>query len=869
MLKRIGMDNVFDNSLSDEQRKVAVCDQNILLLASAGTGKTKTMAAKILRLINEKQMDPSRILCLTFTNKACEETKERLLSAVGKDSLAVTVRTFHSFCFEIIDSEKRRSSAFFPQHVIYDEDDCQEIVNEFASSYREGTNDYINWALRYREEIFAFINLVKGYRLSKQIFSDDDVSDIVAAFLLLEKNDPDLLKKALRKNSSASDFLFRNGEAFLRLFESRLEENHAMDFNDLVTGVFRLFLNPETVERWKNKFSFIGIDEAQDTSVPEYGLIERLFGDSQIMLSGDFFQTIYQWRGSSPQTIIKEFSDKYSPVFFRLDENYRSTQTLTNASFAVLVSLFGDQARGFYPNGVKAMSSEEGDPVFVGSASDPESEAEKIYRKIAELSSHYPLSSMCVLTRSNSYGLGIASHFRSKGDGIGCFLIGDLKFYRRPEIKDVFAFLRLLLNPHDSLSVFRIAGNYISGVGPVTLGKISEEVKAGTCLSLSDFIDLDTLRSGDPYSLLFQKLGEGKVVVFDTETTGLDVRKDQIVQISAAKIGEGRKKIDAFDEFIRPTISVGDSAKIHGYTDEFLKAKGRPAKDVLAEFASFADGCVLVGHNVSFDLGILSSEFERNSLESPDFSKFYDTCLMAKQVYPRGPKNYKLSYLSQDYFGFEHKSSHRAGDDVMATVDLLTKMIDDDLRDGCLIRQRVVGEYGRRFEKFAQAVDSLRKKSETMGIDDLIREVIETMRIREHYKDSIDKQQALDNLIANAEITKREHSSTRDSIQDFLNMASLSNTEIDAMCKDKNILPIITIHQSKGAEFDVVFIAGMAEGRFPNYYGDPEEEKRLFYVAFTRAKEKLFISYPRVINSFSSYPSEFLSLLSKQYIQNW
>jgi DNA helicase-2/ATP-dependent DNA helicase PcrA len=818
------------DTLNEKQTEFVECDGNILLLASAGTGKTRCIASKISRLINEKKLEPSRVLCLTFTNKACEETKERLLSAVGGAALSATVRTFHSFCFQIIDFEKRRTSGFFPENVIYDEEDCKELISSIVDGV-EG-------------DIQKYVDAVKEYRNEKNIFTDDSDVDIIKAFQIIKNTDVGYLTKRITgKSSNLIQTFLDKGEDIIREYQKALADNNAFDFNDLVSGVYLLFMNQEVVARWRDKFSFICIDEAQDTSISEYRLISRLFGNSQIVLCGDFFQTIYKWRGSDPDYLISSFSEKYNPQKMSFDINYRSTKTLVNSCFHVLEGMFGMDVRVFYPNGVVPFSDETGDPIHLLACDNEEAECSCVYQKIENLAQTTELSKMCILTRSNKYGLRMAAYIRSRSSDLNCFLIGDLKFYRRPEIKDVFSFLRLIINRHDSLSASRIAQNYISGVGEATLKELSQVLKEEISLSLSDFIDLDTIKCGDPYYRLLDGLNNYRVVVFDTETTGLDVTKDEIVQISGEKIGIDGAVVSTFNAFIKPTKSVGVSFNVHGISDEFLQNNGEDPVDVLTRFQSFIDGCILVGHNVSFDIGILTSELKRHGLVLDKQPIFYDTCLIAKRVYPKGPKNYKLSYLSQEYFNFSHQSSHKSDDDVGATVELLMKMVNDDILPGAVQRQEIMTKYGYKFLKFATFLSELRREANDQTIDSLVSAIIEKAKIRDHYSKSQERMQALDNLIDISKVMKDQNKNTFDSIQELLNISSLTNTEIDVLCKNKNLLPIITVHQAKGAEFEDVFLVGFNDGNIPNYYGNIEEEKHIFYVAITRAMKRLFITY--------------------------
>jgi DNA helicase-2/ATP-dependent DNA helicase PcrA len=839
---------------NDNQLAFIQCDESSLLLASAGTGKTKSIAAKVSRLIKEKHLDAKKILCLSFTNKACDEMKERVLGDVGGDALPATIKTFHAFCFQIISEEKIRTTGLFPEEVIYDEDDCSEVVKS-VTPLDSGA-------------VLKFIDFIKEKRISDQYFVNDEASDLIDTANNLDQEGLIKLENALGKKLQAlAVTLLDQKETLLSGYEHALEENHALDFNDLVSGVYRLFKDDSLVKRWQERYSFICIDEAQDTSLSEYRLLQKLFGGSQIVLCGDFFQTIYQWRGSEPDLIIREFRDRYAPQEFSFDVNYRSTKTLVDAGYAVLQRLFGDRVKSFYPNGVTAFRKEAGSPILITETTDPLDEAEAIFEEVTHLRDYYPLSKMCILTRSNNYGLAIASYFRERSSQLKCFVIGDLKFYRRSEIKDALAFMRLLVNPYDSLAVARIAEKYIPGVGSVTLNEVIASLKDSSGLNLADFVNVQTLRFGDPYLSLLSALDKSEAIVFDTETTGLDVNKDEIVQISAERINSKGKVLGSFNRFLRPSIPVGPSAAIHGYSDAFLKENGEDPILVLKDFLEFIKGCILVGHNVSFDCGILFSEARRYGVQMDGLPEYFDTCVMAKSIYQVGPKNYKLSYLSQEYFHFSHVSSHQANDDVAATVELLMKMLNEAIIPGTLRRQQIISQYGGKFLKFATALEELTNDYDKISFGQLVEKIIDVMKIRTKYSSSADSKMALDNLIANAEAMAESSLSSRENIQEFLNKASLTNTEMDAMCKKDDMLPIITVHQAKGAEFDVVFLAGVNDHQFPNFYGNSEEEKRIFYVAITRAKELLYISYTSLNkNGYPAYRSPYLGCIPSFFV---
>ena len=259
-----------------------------------------------------------------------------------------------------------------------------------------------------------------------------------------------------------------------------MHELHGMDFTDLIVRAGELFSQPELALRWARRFVYINIDEVQDTSALEYDIISRIFGSSHLLLCGDYFQTIYEWRGSHPELVLRKYQQDYHPCRIVLHENYRSTQVLLRASFASLQELFPERVSALYPEGITAVSAERGEPIVFKGAMDFTEEAQWIYYRIQQLPvSDY--SRVCILTRSNRYNKDLSAQFRSlgrlqpEGQRLPFMLIDEVKFFRRQEVKDVLAFLRLLVNKHDVASFVRILNRFAQGIGPATIRKLSSE----------------------------------------------------------------------------------------------------------------------------------------------------------------------------------------------------------------------------------------------------------------------------------------------------------------------------------------------------------------------------------------------------------
>ncbi|KDR95976.1 UvrD/REP helicase N-terminal domain-containing protein [Peptoclostridium litorale DSM 5388] len=249
------------------------------MLASAGTGKTNTLALRIAKIIDTSKANADEILCLTFTNRACKEMKERVISMLGKEGLDITVRTFHSFCFDVIKAEGKKKSDVSFDFIIFDEQDCMEIIEE----------------LRYG---FSAASIQKIIDLIKPLCIDLDTTDYKRIITSLDKNHRDKLKDCCKDENYCIDYELYNsilgeGHILIEEYNSILSERHALDFNDLLINAYDLLKDHNTKSIWSNRYKYIHIDEVQDTSTREYKIISKLFSNNNVMICGDYYQTIY------------------------------------------------------------------------------------------------------------------------------------------------------------------------------------------------------------------------------------------------------------------------------------------------------------------------------------------------------------------------------------------------------------------------------------------------------------------------------------------------------------------------------------------------------------------------------------------------
>ncbi|MFA6850007.1 MAG: UvrD-helicase domain-containing protein, partial [Selenomonadaceae bacterium] len=361
--------------LNEKQQKVvADLENNILLTASAGTGKTSTISYRVNRIIQAGVARPDEILCLTFTNRACKELEKKIMPLVKHNGQSVVIRTVHSFCYDVLQTEAKNSLEISMDFVIFDEDDCKEIINTL------NVYDH-NIALLQR-----FINDVKHYRAAYDIYSTNAATDytqtIARMFLEEAKCMQDIfVYESYNHGKLLREYLLTEGNQLVSNYNDCLQQMNALDFNDLIIKVYELFKEQSIEKRWREKFKYLIIDEMQDTSLFEYRIIAGLFFGNNVMLCGDCFQTIYEWRGSCPKEILQIFKGDWLPEVISFDKNYRATKTLLNASYACLQNLFGDKVDA-YTMPVTPMKREAGAKITMQSLPGIDAEARWIYEKI-------------------------------------------------------------------------------------------------------------------------------------------------------------------------------------------------------------------------------------------------------------------------------------------------------------------------------------------------------------------------------------------------------------------------------------------------------------------------------------------------------
>jgi DNA helicase-2/ATP-dependent DNA helicase PcrA len=435
-------------------------DGPMIVIAGAGSGKTRVLTYKIAYLMTEG-VDPFNILALTFTNKAAKEMKERIATIVGNEAKNLWMGTFHSVFARILRIEAHKIG-YTSNFTIYDSDDSQKLVSRIIKEFNLDKDQY-----KYKS-IFSRISSMKNSFITPNNYLNNEE-------LLLSD-----------KISNRSKFYQIYNEYVERCFKAG-----AMDFDDLLLKTNELLNSyPDTLSKYQNIFKYILVDEYQDTNHSQYLIIRALSDKFQnICVVGDDAQSIYSFRGANINNILNFQKDFPDSKIFRLEQNYRSTKNIVNAANSLIENNQKRLKKHVWTE------NESGEKISVNKLLTDGEEGRFVASSIFEnkMQSQLQNSDFAILYRTNAQSRSFEDALRKKN--ISYRVYGGLSFYQRKEIKDVLAYLRLLINPDDEQAFKRIINFPARGIGQTTLNKIAVEAKNS---SVSDYIFIkDSLKSSE------------------------------------------------------------------------------------------------------------------------------------------------------------------------------------------------------------------------------------------------------------------------------------------------------------------------------------------------------------------------------------
>lgn len=437
--------------LNEAQRQAVLeTDGPVMVLAGAGSGKTRTLVSRIQYLLDEKGISPFQVLAVTFSNKAAKEMRERIAAGSQYDLGALQITTFHAFCAKLLRIEAQYLG-LSRNFTIYDSAEQKSVIKAILSKRGISQKEI------HPSEVQYFIEDAKN-----------------AGHYLGAKPDP------LLDEVDKEDLFYE----FFEEYEAELHKSNAVDFGGLITGALNLFDNfPEVLERYQNRFKYILVDEYQDTNRAQFKLVTMLAEKTRnICVVGDEDQSIYSWRGADIRNIL-DFESIFSDAkLVKLEQNYRSSKNIIEAASHVISR--NEQRKG------KEMwtDNEQGEAIKIIECPDDRAEAGYIGKEVQALvSDGVDPTDIAIFYRTNAQSRVIEDSLRSLK--IPYRVVAGIKFYERKEIKDMLCYLRLVVNEKDSLALSRIINTPARGIGVRTLRKIEDEaVKRDQ--SLWEFLEL-------------------------------------------------------------------------------------------------------------------------------------------------------------------------------------------------------------------------------------------------------------------------------------------------------------------------------------------------------------------------------------------
>jgi DNA helicase-2/ATP-dependent DNA helicase PcrA len=474
--------------LNPEQREAVMTTEGpLLILAGAGSGKTRVLTYRYAYLVNEMGVSTDRILAITFTNKAAGEMKERISQVLGQTAWRQTwISTFHSFCARLLRMEIEKLG-YTRSFVVYDTGDQLSLIKETVKELNLDEKDY-----RPR----AVLSLISN---AKNQFIDADAYE-----------------------NLARDYREEKIALIYKRYQEKLRGNNALDFDDLLLLTVELLQSyPQTLSYYRNKFQYIMIDEYQDTNRVQYILVKLLAEEHRnLCVVGDDDQSIYRFRGADIGNILDFERDYPEAKVIKLEQNYRSTQAILDVANCVVRNNPRRKDKNLWTE------KQQGEPPFFFQAFNERGEAQFIVKEIERIrrENNYSYNSFAVLYRTNAQSRVLEELFLKSG--IPYQMVGGIKFYERKEIKDILAYLRIIQNPFDDVSFKRIVNVPKRGIGKASLDKL-EEFARGENVSLLDY--LDQIEDNPVFTPRIAKKLKGFKVMIDS----LVARKEQL---SAAEL---------------------------------------------------------------------------------------------------------------------------------------------------------------------------------------------------------------------------------------------------------------------------------------------------------------------------------------------
>lgn len=525
--------------LNEEQYEAVITiDGPLLILAGAGSGKTRTITYRIAHMIKDLGINSYQILAITFTNKAAKEMKERVRSLIGQVSENMWISTFHSLCVRILRREIEKLG-YTKSFTIYDFYDQKTLVKQCMEILKINMDNF---------EVSEVIRKISNY-----------------------KNEFIKPSQAILQEIGYREKIFAK---IYELYENKLYENNSLDFDNLIFKTIELFEKfPDVLAFYQSKFKYIMVDEYQDTNYSQYHLVKLLASKyKNICVVGDDDQCIYQWRGADINNILDFEKDYKDTKIIKLEKNYRSKANILNAANKVILNNLRRKDKVLRP------INSDGEKLKLFKANSAEEEALFVVNEILRIikSKEYEYKDFGILYRTNSQSR-IFEEILVKYQ-IPYKLIGVVRFYERKEIKDIIAYIKTIVNPNDEVSLRRIVNEPKRGIGDVTIDKLLEYAERNgitffdsmvACGEISN-ISTRTLNTIKEFANIISELREKKELK-PSEFIKLVLKKVGYIDfLKNSKDSEAQTRLENIEEFINAAVNFEDlnyGASIDGFLE--------------------------------------------------------------------------------------------------------------------------------------------------------------------------------------------------------------------------------------------------------------------------------------------------------------
>ena len=725
------------DSLNSAQREAVLTTEGpLLVLAGAGSGKTRVLTFRIAHMLGDLGVKPWQVLAITFTNKAAAEMRERLAALIPSGTRGMWVCTFHAMCVRML-REDADLLGYTGQFTIYDDDDSKRMVRDIMQ------------ALGIEQKQFP-INMIRS-----------KISSAKNAMIGPE----DMLKSADSPNDKKA------AQVYLEL-ERRLRAANAMDFDDLLVRTLELLrTRPEVLDKYQERFRYISVDEYQDTNHVQYEIANLLAAKYQnLMVVGDDDQSIYSWRGADITNILDFEKDFKDCKTVKLEQNYRSTGHILSAANAVV--RHNSQRKD------KRLFTAEGDgeKIQAFQASDERDEGRWIAGEIEKLHSKgTSYDDIAVFYRTNAQSRILEDMFLRAG--VPYKIVGGTRFFDRAEIRDVMAYLKMIVNPADEMSVKRVINTPRRGIGSTSIQKIEQLARDNRCS-------------------FFQAC---EIACAETGMFSAKVRNG--LSSFLALVREGRRMDGELKDVVE--MIVDKTGLLQAFRAEGTMESESRAENI-QEFLGVAAEFEETHEDIEGTLESLEELRAAGVADVPDAAEPEPVVVSAPAPEP-GP--------SAPVSSFEALVGARDA----AGTNPLDSLAAPALSPQDALAAAIAGNaYAAPTELPAGAVHA-------------------------------------------DEIERTYGPLTCKALPALMEWLAL-RSDLDSLAGETHAITMMTIHSAKGLEFPAVFVAGMEEGIFPHVHdfggsddpGKLEEERRLAYVAITRARKRLFLTYAATRRTYGS-----------------